>query len=78
MPVRKIMRVTRDTNTEAPEINVSPAAALLKVMDLAPISLEALIPQTQLPAHALQALLFELEMAGHVARMPGGQFQQIV
>jgi DNA processing protein len=47
-------------------------------MGLAPISLDALVTQTQSPAHVLQSLLFELEMAGHVARMPGGQFQQIV
>ena len=67
-----------DAETTATVSTPSPAATLLKVMGLAPISLDALVTQTQSPAHVLQSLLFELEMAGHVARMPGGQFQQIV
>ena len=67
-----------DADTAAPPITLSSAATLLKVMGLTPISLDALVTQTQLPAHVVQALLFELELSGHVARMPGGLFQQIV
>jgi DNA processing protein len=79
--VRKALREADDADdaeTTATVSTPSPAATLLKVMGLAPISLDALVTQTQSPAHVLQSLLFELEMAGHVARMPGGQFQQIV
>ena len=76
--VRKVMRDANDADSAAPANTGSPAATLLRVMGLAPISLEALVTQTQLPAHTLQTLLFELEMAGHVARIPGGLFQQIV
>lgn len=76
--VRKVMRDANDADSAAPANTGSPATTLLRVMGLAPISLEALVTQTQLPAHTLQTLLFELEMAGHVARIPGGLFQQIV
>ncbi len=79
--VRKVLREADDAgdaDTATTANTLSPAATLLKVMGLTPVSLDALVMQTQSPAHALQTLLFELEMAGHVARMPGGLFQQIV
>ena len=79
--IRKALREADDADdaeTTATVSTPSPAATLLKVMGLAPISLDALVTQTQSPAHVLQTLLFELEMAGNLARMPGGLFQQIV
>ena len=42
-----------------------------------PVSLDALIARTGIPAPQLQARLLELELAGDVARLPGGLFQRI-
>ena len=51
---------------------------LLQAMGLEPIGLDELIARTGIAAAALQARLLELELAGVVARMPGGRFQQLV
>lgn len=50
--------------------------ALLDAMGHDPVGLDALIARTGIPAALLQAQLLELELAGHVARLPGGLFQR--
>jgi DNA processing protein len=50
---------------------------LLEAMGYDPISLDALIARTGIAAPQLQATLLELELAGHVARLPGGLFQRL-
>lgn len=50
--------------------------ALLDAMGYDPIGLDALIARTGIPAPQLQAQLLELELAGDVARLPGGLFQR--
>lgn len=42
-----------------------------------PVGLDALVARTGWPAAQLQARLLELEIDGHVARLPGGLFQRI-
>ncbi|WBY00142.1 DNA-processing protein DprA [Ramlibacter tataouinensis] len=61
----------------------SPAAAaaepepfLLRAMGFDPVGLDALIARTGTGAADLQAQLLELELAGQVARLPGGLFQR--
>ena len=49
---------------------------LLAAMGYDPIGLDALIARTGIPAPRLQAQLLELELAGAVARLPGGLFQR--
>jgi DNA processing protein len=51
---------------------------LLDAMGHDPVSLDALIARTGIPAPLLQAQLLELELAGQVARLPGGLFQRVV
>lgn len=51
--------------------------ALLNALGFDPVSLDALIARTGMPAPQLQARLLELELAGRVARLPGGLFQRI-
>ncbi|HEX2546535.1 MAG TPA: DNA-processing protein DprA [Ramlibacter sp.] len=51
--------------------------ALLAGMGYEPIGLDALIARTGIPAPLLQAQLLELELAGQVARLPGGLFQRL-
>jgi DNA processing protein len=41
-----------------------------------PVSLDSLIERTGIPAATLQVRLLELELAGQVARLPGGLFQR--
>jgi DNA processing protein len=41
------------------------------------VGLDALIARTGIPAPSLQAQLLELELAGEVARLPGGLFQRL-
>ena len=56
---------------------ISPAGGLLQAMGYDPASLDALCARTGHPVAALQVQLLELELAGHVARLPGALFQQI-
>ena len=56
---------------------ISPAGGLLQAMGYDPASLDALCARTGHPVAVLQAQLLELELAGHVARMPGGLFQRV-
>jgi DNA processing protein len=41
------------------------------------VTLDAIIARTGIPAPLLQAQLLELELAGQVARLPGGLFQRL-
>lgn len=50
---------------------------LLLAMGYDPVGLDALIARTGIPASQLQGTLLELELAGAVARLPGGLFQRI-
>jgi DNA processing protein len=52
-------------------------AAVLHALGFDPVGLDALIGRTGLPASLLQARLLELELAGQVARLPGGLFQRV-
>ena len=50
--------------------------ALLQALGHDPVSLDALIDRTGIPAAQLQVQLLELELVGVVARLPGGLFQR--
>ncbi|HTH77846.1 MAG TPA: DNA-processing protein DprA [Ramlibacter sp.] len=50
---------------------------LLDALGFDPASLDALIARTGIAAPELQARLLELELAGDVARLPGGLFQRV-
>lgn len=50
---------------------------LLEALGYDPMGLDALIARTGIPAANLQARLLELELAGEVARLPGGLYQRI-
>ena len=57
----------------------SPAAqGLLDALGFDIQGLDQLQARTGLPTPVLQTLLLELELDGHVARMPGGQFQRLM
>jgi DNA processing protein len=49
---------------------------LLQALGHDPMSLDALIDRTGIPAAQLQVQLLELELLGEVARLPGGLFQR--
>jgi len=50
---------------------------LLAALGFDPMGLDALVARTGIPANLLQAQLLELELAGQVARLPGGLFQRL-
>jgi DNA processing protein len=50
---------------------------LLPALGYDPVGLDALSARTGLDAAALQVRLLELELDGHVARLPGGLFQRV-
>ncbi|RYF72813.1 MAG: DNA-protecting protein DprA, partial [Comamonadaceae bacterium] len=52
-------------------------SSLLKDLGFDPVSLDALCARTGHSAASLQAQLLELELEGHVARLPGGLFQRV-
>ena len=55
----------------------SPESSLLQALGHDPVGLDALIARTGISAADLQARLLELELEGHVARLPGGLFQRL-
>ena len=59
----------------APAVPGAPGR-LLKAMGFDPVSLDALVARTGTSAAQLQAQLLELELDGHVSRLPGGLFQR--
>jgi len=54
-----------------------PEDALLTALGHDPVSLDALQARCGLPTARLQAQLLELELLGHVGRLPGGLFQRL-
>lgn len=62
------------TPAEEPEGEKNP---VLDALGFDPVGLDALIARTGIPAPLLQAQLLELELAGRVARLPGGLFQRV-
>ncbi|MET3379090.1 DNA-processing protein DprA [Variovorax paradoxus] len=60
--------------------NGHPAATtedpLLEALGFDPVSLDALSARTGWSAAALQAKMLELELEGHISRLPGGLFQR--
>lgn len=62
--------VANDTPSPAPE------HPLLDALGFDPVSLDALSARTGWSAAQLQAKMLELELDGHVSRLPGGLFQR--
>jgi len=64
--------------TSGPASAPAPAeSSLLQALGHDPVGLDALIARTGISAADLQARLLELELEGHVARLPGGLFQRL-
>jgi len=62
----------------APADAMAPAQdGLLAALGFDPVGLDALVARTGIPTSELQARLLELELAGEVARLPGGLFQRV-
>ncbi|MBO7411757.1 MAG: DNA-processing protein DprA, partial [Ottowia sp.] len=60
----------------APEATATDDDALLRALGADPVSLDALQARTGWPTEQLQVRLLELELAGQLARLPGGLFQR--
>lgn len=71
--LRLVPATPRPDDTQVPE----EGNALLDAMGYDPVGLDALIARTGIPAPQLQAELLELELAGAIARLPGGLFQRV-
>lgn len=63
--------------SRAPASEVLPEDSLLAVMGFDPVSLDALQARCGLDTATLQARLLELELDGHLGRLPGGLLQRI-
>ena len=67
-----------DSAPAAAAADPAPAdCAVLQALGFDPTGLDALVARTGLDAATLQARLLELELDGHVARLPGGLFQRL-
>ena len=73
-PARRNPAGTNDAGEEPAEKEES---SLLAALGHDPVSLDALQARTGLPTPDLQAQLLELELDGHIARLPGGLFQRL-
>lgn len=60
-----------------PDADPPPAHPLLDAMGHDPISLDELVARTGWSASELNARLLDLELAGHVERLPGQRFQRL-
>lgn len=58
-------------------VPAAPADPLLEALGHDPVTLDALLDRTGWPVAELGARLLELELAGLVARLPGGQYQRL-
>ena len=67
---------TEDESAEEPGAGRSDPS-LRAALGFDPVSLDALQARTGLPTAQLQAALLEMELAGDVARLPGGLFQRV-
>ena len=54
-----------------------PESPLLEALGHDPVGLDALSARTGWATGDLQAQLLELELDGHIARLPGGLFQRV-
>jgi DNA processing protein len=52
-------------------------STLLQRLGFDPVSLDALVARTGMDTASLLAALLELELAGDVARLPGGLYQRM-
>lgn len=68
---------TGDGSAAAPGPTGKAHRALLDALGFDATSLDALQARTGLPTAELQTQLLELELDGHVARLPGGSFQRL-
>ncbi|WP_162594731.1 DNA-processing protein DprA [Variovorax sp. PBL-E5] len=74
----RLEKLAMNTSTAADPGTAQPEEhGLLSELGFDPVSLDALCARTGWSAAALQAQLLELELAGRVARLPGGLFQRI-
>jgi len=85
----KLVETAQDVLEELPALGAVVAAVeagpqpagdqdpLLAALGFDPVSLDALVARTGMPASTLQARLLELELQGEVARLPGGLFQRV-
>ena len=55
----------------------APESPLLSALGFDPIGMDALVARTGMDTASLQVALLELELAGAVARLPGGLFQRL-
>ena len=62
---------------EAPAGDIAADPAFLSALGFDVVSLDALQARTGLSTPQLQAQLLELELGGHVTRLPGGLFQRM-
>jgi len=69
--------VSTAANPRSEDGDALPEHRLLRDMGYDPVSLDALGARTGFSAAELQAQLLELELAGSVARLPGGLFQRV-
>ena len=65
-----------NAGADSPASSSGPENPLLEALGFDPVSLDALSARTGWSAAALQAKMLELELDGHVARLPGGLFQR--
>ena len=63
--------------SDSEDVEVEPSSGLLHDLGYDPVSLDALCARTGYSAAELQVRLLELELDGHVARLPGGLFQRV-
>jgi DNA processing protein len=75
------LRITTPSSFTRPEAIADPLAddpdGLLRAMGFDPVSLDALQARTGLDTATLQARLLELELDGHLGRLPGGLLQRV-
>ncbi|MBC7604398.1 MAG: DNA-protecting protein DprA [Ramlibacter sp.] len=65
-----------ETEREDTEPEIEEGDCLLAALGFDPVSLDALVARTGIPASTLQARLLELELGGEIARLAGGLFQR--
>ncbi len=72
--IDKSRPVTEDTHSQTYDADTM---AVLKLVDFAPTSVEDIATDSNLPIELVSSTLLQLELAGEIAPLPGGQYQRL-
>lgn len=73
----KLAQEDKQKSAKKPENIDTQMQTVLNLVDFAPTALQAISTDSNLPVELVSSILLQLELAGHIAPLPGEQYQRI-